>query len=266
MKKLSDPYIFKIKKAGFSVRANNVKSCYTIKLALDADSVYSLVVPYDTDATVPGTNLAMEIATALQLLYTRPHPYSEEDCEYIKEKLLLLDESFYSLGSGSIPAWANSRSSEFFLEDSPAHEPYFTVYTDGGCNGNPGQGAYGVLIVDEETGERSTYSGSFQMTTNNRMEITAVLVALKHLPENSNIALYSDSQYVIKCLTGEFQRKKNVDLWHRMDQLMADKKLYPNWVQGHNGNPNNELCDKLCREAMRHPAKYKDRGFESMSS
>ena len=148
------------------------------------------------------------------------------------------------------------------------------IYTDGACSGNPGKGGYGaVLKYGEHTKE---LSGGYKKTTNNRMEIMAVLVALKALKEECEVELCSDSKYVIDALklgwalkwqaNGWMRNKKekalNSDLW---EQLLAETKRHKMeyvWVKGHAGHPQNERCDALAVAAYSEGLLTEDTGFE----
>jgi len=137
----------------------------------------------------------------------------------------------------------------------------YTVYTDGGCDINPGgNGGYGVVIIDP-MGEITELNGGFKCTTNNRMEMMAVLVACRNLPESAKAALYSDSQYVIKTLNGEWQKKTNVDLWHEIDKACRGKDIAFQWIRGHSNNPFNERCDELARDGYMNKAEESDTGY-----
>ena len=137
-----------------------------------------------------------------------------------------------------------------------------TIYTDGACSGNPGPGGYGAVLIYGQ--HRKEFSGYEPETTNNRMEITAVLVALEALKEPCAVELYSDSRYVVDAVekgwsarwqqNGWMRNKKeaalNTDLWERMLELLAKHKVNFHWVKGHAGHPENERCDQLAREAI----------------
>ena len=130
--------------------------------------------------------------------------------------------------------------------------PDFIAYTDGGCHPNPGgPGGYGVIVIDTATGEEREFSASYQSTTNNRMEMMAVIVALTNIPNGAQVSVYSDSQYVVKTMNGIFKKGKNGDLWVKLESSAAGKKIVWHWVQGHNGNEHNERCDKLATKALR---------------
>lgn len=125
-----------------------------------------------------------------------------------------------------------------------------TVYTDGGCIQNPGgPGAAAAVILDPVDGDPVTLTEGYNCTTNNRMELMAVIIALEYIKSGS-VILYSDSQYVLNCMSGAYAKKKNLDLWKRLDEASRNISIDLHWVQGHSGDQYNELCDKLCRETM----------------
>jgi ribonuclease HI len=127
----------------------------------------------------------------------------------------------------------------------------YTIYTDGSRLKNPGgPGGYAAVIYrgDELIEE---LSGGDVVTTNNRMELMAVIVGLHAVRERSVITLYSDSQYVIKTLTQGWKRMKNVDLWTRLDQAARPHDVDWQWVRGHNGNAGNVRADALANRAAR---------------
>jgi ribonuclease HI len=135
------------------------------------------------------------------------------------------------------------------------------AFTDGACKGNPGPGGWGVLLRDA-AGERELFGGEAQ-TTNNRMEMTAVIQALAALPEGSPVRLHTDSQYVQKGITEwihSWKRRgwktadnkpvKNVDLWQQMDGLAAKHRVEWVWVKGHAGHDGNERADRLANRGV----------------
>ena len=140
-----------------------------------------------------------------------------------------------------------------------------TIYTDGACSGNPGPGGWGAIL--EYRGVEREISGAEPETTNNRMELTAVIRALECLKEPCSVELWSDSKYVIDALSLGWARswqargwikadKKpalNPDLWQRLLELAETHELHCHWVRGHADNPKNERCDRLAvaaREAL----------------
>ena len=136
-------------------------------------------------------------------------------------------------------------------------EKQVTIYTDGACSGNPGPGGWGVVLKYGE--HRKELSGGEQHTTNNRMELTAVIKSLELLKEPCTVELYSDSKYVIDALEKGWARgwrargwvksdKKpalNPDLWEALLQLDGVHKVTYHWVKGHAENPENNRCDQL---------------------
>ncbi len=136
------------------------------------------------------------------------------------------------------------------------------VYTDGACSGNPGAGGYGALLLYGSA--KKELSQGYRMTTNNRMEMLAVIKALEALKEPCRVTLYSDSKYVIDAITkgwvakwkqNGWQRNKkekasNVDLWEAMLVQLERHDVTFQWVKGHADNPGNERCDALARAAI----------------
>ena len=129
-------------------------------------------------------------------------------------------------------------------------EPTVVLYTDGACLGNPGPGGWGAVVFGE--GEKKLLHGAENNTTNNRMEITAVIEALKILPIGIDVKIYSDSTYVINTMTKNWKRKKNQDLWTLLDNEAALRNIQWEWVKGHSGDEFNEEADRLAyREASK---------------
>lgn len=136
------------------------------------------------------------------------------------------------------------------------------IYTDGACSGNPGPGGYGVVLLYK--GNRKELSQGYKCTTNNRMEMLAVIKALEALKEPCKVNLYSDSQYVINSIKkgwvykwkkNNWKRNKtemasNVDLWIILLELLEKHQVDFIWVKGHADNVENERCDFLAREAI----------------
>lgn len=138
------------------------------------------------------------------------------------------------------------------------HENGLTVYTDGSARGNPGPGGYGVILIWK--GQRKELSAGFRLTTNNRMELLSVIIALEALTrEGLDIRVYSDSQYVVKAvregwlenwIRTDFKGgKKNADLWKRFYKLYRKHRVEFVWVKGHASNPYNNRCDELATAA-----------------
>ncbi len=134
------------------------------------------------------------------------------------------------------------------------------LYTDGASSGNPGPGGYGAVLVCGNL--RKELSGGFRRTTNNRMELLAVIKGLEAIRwEGATVNVYSDSTYVVKTVTENWKRKKNHDLWARFDSLRSRFNLSFNWVKGHSGHPENERCDRLAVEAYSLPYLPVDEGY-----
>ncbi len=134
------------------------------------------------------------------------------------------------------------------------------IFTDGACSGNPGAGGWGAILRYGTT-ERELAGGE-NMTTNNRMELTAVIESLKALKRPCDIVLCTDSRYVMDGVlqwlpnwkqnnwrtTNKKSAVKNLELWQELDSLLSKHQIKWVWVKGHNGHPENERCDKLARE------------------
>lgn len=119
------------------------------------------------------------------------------------------------------------------------------VYTDGSCSPNPGKGGWGYIVLDRNI--QFEASGRSDYTTNNIMEMTAVIQFLNDFKNCNDLTIYSDSLYVINCAQGIWQRKKNVELWKEYDKLAKNKKIKYIWIKGHNGDYYNERVDKLAK-------------------
>ena len=117
------------------------------------------------------------------------------------------------------------------------------IHTDGACKGNPGPGGWGAVI--EQNGGQVKLSGSEPQTTNNRMEMTAVIKGLEAVDASANVLISSDSTYVINTMTKGWKRKANQDLWDQLDRLIGSRNVSWRWVRGHNGDRGNELADAL---------------------
>jgi len=135
------------------------------------------------------------------------------------------------------------------------------IFTDGACRGNPGPGGWGAIL--RAHGREKELFGGEAATTNNRMELTAVIRALEALKRPSHVRLYTDSQYVQKGIsewihtwkrkgwrTADKKPVKNEDLWRRLDELAAQHEVEWHWVRGHDGHPENERADKLANRGI----------------
>jgi len=144
-----------------------------------------------------------------------------------------------------------------------------TIYTDGAARGNPGPGGYGTVLLSGQF--RKEISEGFELTTNNRMELLAVIIGLEALKiENSTVTIYSDSKYVVDAVEKgwiwnwqktRFKGKKNSDLWMRFLKVYPKHQVRFVWVKGHANIPENERCDQLAVEASMQPGLKKDAGY-----
>jgi len=137
------------------------------------------------------------------------------------------------------------------------------LFSDGACSGNPGPGGYGVILQYEEN--KKELSGSFADTTNNRMEIFAIIAGLEELKESCMVSVYTDSRYVVDSMSkgwvyrwksnGWMRNKKdkalNVDLWKRLLAQCERHEVKFIWIRGHNEHPENERCDWLATNAIK---------------
>lgn len=147
-----------------------------------------------------------------------------------------------------------------------------TIYTDGSCLGNPGPGGWGAVMLFGD--HRKELSGGFKGTTNNRMELTAVIEALGALKRPCKVVLYSDSKYFLDAIrqgwlknwkrngwkTAAKKPVKNQDLWRKLDPLLTSHDIEYNWVKGHSGDPENERCDQLAKAEAATPGQPQDEG------
>jgi len=153
------------------------------------------------------------------------------------------------------------------------NQKHIIIYTDGSALGNPGPGGYGA-VLRYGTHQREL-SGGFQHTTNNRMEILAAIEALATLTQPCQVTLHTDSQYLVNAITKGWVRRwqaqnwmrnrkekaLNVDLWQRLLPLLAKHTVEFVWVRGHAGNPDNERCDHLARQAAQEENLPPDTGY-----
>ena len=147
-----------------------------------------------------------------------------------------------------------------------------TAYTDGAASGNPGPGGYGVVL---EAGKyRKELYGGYRRATNNRMELLGAIVALEALKSpGTEVTIVSDSKYVVDSVEKGwvfdwekkgFAKKKNPDLWKRFLVAYRKHRVRFQWIRGHNGHPQNELCDQLAVAAREQPGLPADEAYEQM--
>ena len=150
------------------------------------------------------------------------------------------------------------------------------IYTDGSAKGNPGPGGYGIVLLSDE-GHRKELAKGYRKTTNNRMELLSVIVALEMLKSRpTDVLVYSDSKYVVDAVEKKwvfnwekkyFDKKKNVDLWKRFLIIYRQHNVKFFWVKGHANNVENERCDKLAVAAAEAEQHHDiDKGYEDQNS
>lgn len=156
--------------------------------------------------------------------------------------------------------------------------PEVTIYTDGGCINNPGPGGYGVILLHKD--HRRELSGGFRLTTNNRMEILAVIRGLEALKQRCHVTVYSDSQYVVNAIEKEWavrwqsqgwkrnrkEKAVNPDLWERLLELCGRHDVRFHWIRGHVGTEDNERADQLAKEAATGPGQEIDQAYENSAA
>lgn len=146
------------------------------------------------------------------------------------------------------------------------------IWTDGACSGNPGPGGFGAILQYGQ--KRKEISGAYRRTTNNRMELRAVIEALKALKDTCKVTLHSDSKYIVEAMNQRWPhawqkrgwRRKdgpamNPDLWEQILDLTEDHEVEFSWVRGHDGHDENERCDELARQAILDGPLQEDEGF-----
>lgn len=148
-----------------------------------------------------------------------------------------------------------------------------TIYTDGASSGNPGPGGYGIVLISGK--HRLEKSEGFRLTTNNRMELLAVIAGLEALKkQGSNVVVYTDSKYVADAVekgwifrweSKAFKKKKNPDLWIRFLKIYRKHNVRFEWIKGHSSNPENELCDRMAVAASKKNDLSEDVEYSSVS-
>ena len=141
--------------------------------------------------------------------------------------------------------------------------PDIIIYTDGSSRGNPGPGGYGIVMQKFDSNYIKEFSEGYRKTTNNRMELTAVIEGLAALTQPCQVMLTSDSTYVLKGIqewmpnwkkrgwkTASKKPVKNVDLWQKLDRVIGEHKIDWRWVKGHSGHRENEIADQLANQGI----------------
>lgn len=176
--------------------------------------------------------------------------------EDLKEKEMMADQKVQE------PKANTAEKKDQESKEDKKNQRAVEIYTDGACSGNPGAGGYGVVLLYGN--KRKEMSEGYRMTTNNRMEVLAVIKGLEALKEPCQVTLYSDSKYVVDAIqkgwvkkwkaNGWYRNKKerasNVDLWERLLVQLERHQVTFQWVKGHADNPGNERCDELARGAI----------------
>lgn len=159
------------------------------------------------------------------------------------------------------------------------HDKVYKIYTDGACSGNPGKGAWAAIIVSPD-GKRKESIQAYTHTTNNRMELRAVIESLRTLPEKTRVVIITDSQYVANAInkhwltswaqknwrTAQKKPVANKDLWEMFLALLDKYAVTIEWVRGHEGHPENERCDELAVHAYTSGPWITDEGYDSTIS
>lgn len=161
------------------------------------------------------------------------------------------------------------------MKEEPTTLHKVEIFTDGGCEPNPGAGGFGVILVHPK--KRAEISGGFRLTTNNRMEIFAAIAGLELLKMPCVVTVYSDSKYVVDAVQEGWaakwklkgwwrtntERAANIDLWDRLLTLCEKHTVSFQWVKGHAGHTENERCDVLAMAALKNPNLPIDEGYET---
>lgn len=171
----------------------------------------------------------------------------------------------------SVPRFFLLGLKTYLCESVYCKMPRITIYTDGSSRGNPGRGGFGVVLMSGP--HRKELSAGYRLTTNNRMELLAVIVGLETLKyDGCDVTIYSDSQYVVNAVDKGwvfgwekkgFAGKKNADLWMRFLKIYRRHKVRFVWIKGHADNPENERCDRLAVAAAEGTGLLEDRGYDA---
>ena len=124
------------------------------------------------------------------------------------------------------------------------------IYTDGSCKGNPGPGGWAAIITNDKNKliRSRIIRGGAALTTNNRMELTAIIRGLQIMLRAATVEIRTDSRYVVDTMTRGNRRLKNLDLWSELDLCLRDRTVIWTWIKGHSGDPGNEHADRLAQE------------------
>lgn len=155
-------------------------------------------------------------------------------------------------------------------------DPQVHIYTDGAARGNPGPGGYGIVMEWVGKPYKKEFSQGYKHTTNNRMELMAVIEALKKLKNpNTSVLIFTDSKYVVDSVQKGwvfnwekkgFKEKKNVDLWKEFLKEYRKHQVALKWIRGHNNHPQNERCDQLAVAASKEKRVLIDTGFDVINN
>ena len=233
----------------------------------------TITSPYDAD-------FVAELKSGLKS--RKWHPVKKAWIVDIKEqhKLIEIAGRFYDLVENSPTPNTITEKTPSVASKAPVLKPgtELEIWADGSCVKNPGPGGYGIIFKYQ--GHKWEKAGGFRLTTNNRMEITGVLVALETLPAKCKVTIVSDSQYVVNSMTKGWAKNwkskgwikpggklvPNADLWQKMLALCAKHKVEFKWIKGHDGSPENERCDQMAQFAARQPNLPEDKGYKKNES
>ncbi len=194
-----------------------------------------------------------------------------------RKELLAIVNKFYQVVEDNQPEKIKTNSAEPIDANLDLNSTFksgmeFEIWTDGACAGNPGPGGYGIIF--KCNGSSWEKAGGFKLTTNNRMEIMAAIVALETLSSKSKVMVYTDSKYLVDSIMKGWAKKwkskgwqqkgrkrLNYDLWDRLLGLCERHQIKFEWVKGHTANVENERCDQLAESAARKPNLPADEGY-----
>lgn len=173
-----------------------------------------------------------------------------------------------------------SEDHQAWPDDHLTETPQLQIHTDGACSGNPGPGGCAAILICGP--KRKELHRPYRWTTSNRMELMALIMAMEELTQRYDITVHTDSKYVAEAFnagwlanwrrngwrTASGKPVRNIDLWRRLEALVARQPVAFNWVRGHSGHPENEHCDQLARAACRSSADdmWMDMGYEAQDA